>query len=117
MNVTVFDGILDRFVRTTLVPQMKNTLNRFMVGAALGAGSLRAESMRPQLKALGVMHDSEIDTVKLGAALRGGFEQAPEVSVFGFRFSKDDAEALIRELNVQGQIQQAQPAAPPVQTP
>ena len=92
---------------------MTSMMNRFIVGAALGAGSIRAESMRKQLENLGILKDKEIDTGKLAAALRGGFEQAPNVSIFGFTFSKDDAEGFIRELN----IPQAQPAIPPIQTP
>ena len=99
MNAKIFDEILERYVRMTLVPQMKSSMNRFMVGAALGAGRLRTEAMRPQLEALGVLKDQDVDTAKLAAALRGGFDQTPEVSVFGFRFSREDADGLVRELN------------------
>jgi len=105
MNVKVFDEILDRHVRTVLVPQMKSSLNRFIVGAALGAGRVRAESMADQLKAVGIMDADglDVDTEKLGAALRGGFDQAPEVSFLGFKFTRDDADQFLRTLNVQAQ--------------
>ena len=97
-----------------LVPQMKNSINRFMVGAALGAGRLRAEAMRQPLESLGILEGDNVDTAKLASALRGGFDQTPEVSVFGFRFSRDDADGLIRELNA-APAQQAAPLPPPIQ--
>lgn len=100
MNVKTFNEILDRHIRTTLIPQLKNNLNRFAIGALLGSGALRAESMKSQLELMGIMHDDDIDTVKLASALTEGFRQAPEVSFYGFRFNKDDADALLREFNV-----------------
>ena len=107
MTAKLFNEILERHVRTTLIPQMTKPLNRFLIGAALGSGTLRAESMKDQLSLLGVMGpDGDIDTRKLSDALLAGFDQAPEVSVFGLVFSKDDALAFLKELNV------APPAAP-----
>lgn len=102
MNVKVFDDILERHVRTVLVPQMKSSLNRFVVGAAIGAGRLRAESMADQLKAMGIMDGSgeEIDTEKVAAALNGGFDQTPQVSFLGFTFDRSDSDQFIRALNV-----------------
>ena len=117
MTTSVFNDVLERYVRMNLVPQMKNSINRFMVGAALGAGRLRAEALRPQLEGLGIMEGDNVDTAKLAAALRGGFDQTPDVSIFGFRFSRDDADAFIRELNVAPSQQFGAPVPPPVQNP
>ena len=105
MNVKVFDEILERHVRTVLVPQMKSSLNRFMVGAALGSGLVKAEAMADQLKALGIMDQDgeDVDTVKLAEALKGGFDQTPNVTVMGFTFDRDDADQFMRTLNVQAQ--------------
>lgn len=100
MNANVFDDILERHVKTVLVPQMKSSLNRFVVGAALGAGRLKAETMRDQLEAMGIMDGDEIDTEKLAAALKGGFDQTPDVTFLGFKFDRDDADQFLRALNV-----------------
>ena len=99
MNVKIFDEILERHVKTVIVPQMTKSLNRFLVGAAIGSGSLRADTMRPQLEALGILDGDDIDTEKLGKALIAGFDQTPEVSFLGLTFDRDDAEALLRALN------------------
>ncbi len=102
MNVKVFDEILEKHVKTVIVPQMTKSLNRFLVGAAIGSGALRAETMRTQLEALGIMDEDDIDTEKLGKALISGFDQTPEVSFLGLTFDRDDAEALLRAFNVSG---------------
>ena len=91
MNANVFDEILERHVKTVIVPQMTKSLNRFLVGAAIGSGALRAETMRPQLEALGIMDGDDIDTERLGSALLAGFDQTPEVSFLGLTFDRNDA--------------------------
>lgn len=100
MDVKTFDEILERHVKTTLIPQMTKSLNRFLAGAALGSGVLKAESMRPQLEALGVLDGDDLDTERLGRTLMSGFEQAPEVSVLGLTFDRGDAESFLKALNV-----------------
>ena len=85
----------------TLIPQMTKSVNRFLAGAALGSGILKAESMRPQLEALGILKDDEMDTERLGRTLMAGFEQAPEVSFLGLTFDRDDADEFLKALNVQ----------------
>lgn len=100
MNVKVFDEILEKHVKTVIVPQMSKSLNRFLVGAAIGSGALRAETMRPQLETLGIMDGDDIDTEKLGAALMAGFDQTPDVSFLGLTFDRNDAESLLKAFNV-----------------
>ena len=104
MTTQAFNEILDRHVRLSIVPQLTSPMSRFAVGAALGAGLVRAESMADTLAALGILKDGEIDTEKLRDALLGGFAASPEVAFekYGVRlvFKREDAEAFLRELNV-----------------
>lgn len=100
MNIQTFNGILDRHARLVLAPQLSSAMGRFLLGAALGAGAVSVETMRPQLEMLGIVKGDEIDTGRLAAALRGGFANTPSVSFFGMNFTKDDAEAFLRELNI-----------------
>jgi hypothetical protein len=96
MQIKEFDKILEKHIRLTLLPQLRNTLNIFAIGGALGAHLLSAENMRSQLEAVGILHGDEIDTEKMRDFLVGGFEATPEVPLFGIRFNRNDAESLLR---------------------
>ena len=115
MNVETFNELLAKHVKSTIIPQLEDWKSRFAVGAAIGAGVLRVESMEKPLRELGVLSYrkdeatvrevlSEIDVEKLRDAVYGGFEMSPEVSYekFGRKltFKKSDAEAFFRALGV-----------------
>lgn len=96
MQVKEFDKILEKHVRLDIIPQLRNPMNIFALGGALGAHLLSAENMRQQLESIGILHGDDIDTEKMRDFLVGGFEATPEVTLFGIRFNKGDAESLLR---------------------
>lgn len=110
MKFADFNEILNRFAKTNVLPMLKTPQSRFLMGMALGAGILKAETMIPQLDALHVITYDEdgkpdgVDTKRLGDALMGGFAASPEFifDKFGLtlKFTEDDAKALLKELGV-----------------
>ena len=96
MNIKAFDEVLRKHIRQTIIPQLRNPLNIFALGGALGAGLLSAENMRGQLESLGILKGDEVDTEKMRDFLVGGFDATPEITLFGIRFNKDDAASLVR---------------------
>ena len=108
MKFETFNEITERFVKSNLIQQTDKPTTRFLMGMALGSGALRAESMIPQLDALGlVTRDAEgkpdgIDTQKLAAALTGGFSAVPTITFekFGLKltFKQGDADAYLAAL-------------------
>ncbi|MBR1589436.1 MAG: hypothetical protein IJ658_14070 [Kiritimatiellae bacterium] len=110
MKFADFNEIVNRFAKTNVMPSLKTAQSRFLMGMALGAGVLKAETMIPQLDTLHVVTYDEdgkpdgIDTKRLGDALMGGFDASPEFvfDKFGLKlnFTKDDAKAFLKELGV-----------------
>ncbi len=107
MTFDNFIKIVENHIKTVVAPQSQSPLVRFAIGAALGSGLVR-ERIRPPLEAIGAIRragDAEtVDTARIAAALRGGFDAAPELKMdfmgIGFTFRRDDAEALLREMGV-----------------
>jgi hypothetical protein len=108
MEFDKFAQIIENHIRTVVAPQSQSAFVRFALGAAIGAGTVR-DRIRPPMEALGVLRKDEggvetVDTAKLGAALRAGFDATPELRLnllgIDFTFRKSDAEALLRELGV-----------------
>ena len=108
MKFADFNEIASRFAKSDILPKMKTPQSRFIMGMALGAGILKAETMIPQLDALhAITYDEDgkpdgVDTKRLADALMGGFAASPEFvyDKFGLtlKFTEDDAKAFLKEL-------------------
>ena len=107
MEFGKFAQVIENHIRTVVAPQSQSAFVRFALGAAIGSGAVR-DRIRQPMEALGVLRRDggveTVDTERLGAALRSGFDATPELRMdilgIGFTFRKSDAEELLRALGV-----------------
>lgn len=104
---------LDRAVNSFIgfmadqVAQIPKLGDRFLAYAALG--SLKANpgiiisKIKPWGEMAGIVADDKVDLDLLKASFAEAFGQVPKVSYFGFSFTHDDADALLKRMqNVEG---------------
>jgi hypothetical protein len=99
---------LDRAVNSFIgfmadqVAQIPKLGDRFLAYAALG--SLKANpavitaKVRPWGEMAGLVSDDKVDLDLLKASFTEAFAQVPKVSYFGFSFTQDDADALLKRM-------------------
>jgi hypothetical protein len=89
------------------VPQISNIGNRFLAYAALG--SLKANpgiiiaKVKPWGEMAGIVADDKVDLDLLKASFSSAFAQVPKVNYFGFTFTQDDADTLLKRMQNAGE--------------
>lgn len=100
MKVKEFDEILARHVRQHVIPHIEDPVRGFLAGGMLGAGVISAETIRPELEAVGLLKGDEIAVDRLKGFVEGAFGVQPKIAKWGLIFGKEDGEALLRSFGV-----------------
>jgi len=85
--------------QVALIPKLGD---RFLGFAALGSlksnPAMLINKVRPWAEMAGIVTDGMVNVDALKAALSTAFANEPSVSYFGFKFTKDDANALLKKM-------------------
>ena len=99
ISLTKVQNVLPEFIETRLIPTAPEAL-RWLLGGLTVTALQQAPALlakaRPTLTTLGMLNEKDqLDIEMARRFILAGFDKAPTVTMVGFRFNREDGDALI----------------------
>lgn len=99
ISLTKIQNVLPEFIETRLIPTAPEAM-RWLLGGLTVTALHQAPSLlskaRPTLTTLGMLNEKDqLDIEMARRFIAAGFDKSPVVTMAGFRFNREDGDALI----------------------